>query len=55
MKTPMVLNAFSISHSEEYFEDPHAFKPERWDRKTTNHDVFASVPFGFGQRGCYGE
>lgn len=48
-----------MSTSEEYYDNPTAFIPERWLEKTTVEDKantkrFASLPFGFGPRGCVG-
>ena len=40
--------------SENYFEEPDKFIPERWSKDKESIHPFASLPFGFGQRGCYG-
>ena len=44
-----------ISTSEGYFEEPDKFIPERWSKDKESIHPFASLPFGFGQRGCYGK
>ena len=36
------------------FEDPFAFKPERWLHKTGKDNLEASQPFSLGARGCLG-
>ena len=48
-----------MSVSEEYFENSHIFKPERWLHsekiaKKNQYSNFASLPFGFGARMCPG-
>ena len=44
-----------MSRMSEYFEDPEAFKPQRWNKDNEETiKAFSSLPFGFGQRGCYG-
>ena len=37
-----------------YFHNPEQFLPDRWDRDQKEHHPFASLPFGFGPRACYG-
>ena len=56
----MILN-HAMSLSEQYFEDPLSFKPERWLRENRrpsenrrNNEAFTSLPFGFGTRMCIG-
>ncbi|KAJ8282579.1 hypothetical protein COCON_G00050980 [Conger conger] len=52
--------AFSISHyaislDEKSFSEAQKFKPERWLRDGQQRpNPFASIPFGFGVRGCVG-
>ncbi len=44
-----------MSHSTDYFDEPDKFIPERWNKsKEDSIHPFVSLPFGFGQRGCYG-
>lgn len=46
---------YVMSRDSTIFPDADEFKPERWMReegKTTHN--FASLPFGFGARGCIG-
>ncbi len=44
-----------MTHSEDYFDEPDKFIPERWNKNNESSiHPFASLPFGFGPRGCYG-
>ncbi len=45
-----------MTSSEDYFDEPDKFTPERWSKNKEDALIhpFASLPFGFGQRGCYG-
>ncbi len=44
-----------MSYSTDYFDEPDKFIPERWNKsKEDSIHPFVSLPFGFGQRGCYG-
>ncbi|XP_064393549.1 probable cytochrome P450 49a1 [Halichondria panicea] len=51
-----VLSCNSVmSYSTDYFDEPDKFIPERWNKsKEDSIHPFVSLPFGFGQRGCYG-
>lgn len=40
---------------EEYFEDAHKFKPERWMSPIDDMQIFASIPYGFGAKACFGK
>lgn len=54
---PYLLWNFSTSQQAKFFNEPEAFKPERWLRKNNagpGHE-FASLPFGFGPRMCVGK
>ncbi|KAI4805086.1 hypothetical protein KUCAC02_009719 [Chaenocephalus aceratus] len=54
-KTTFTLHHYAISHDEETFPEPFTFKPERWLRDGhVRPNPFASIPFGFGVRGCVG-
>lgn len=46
---------YAISHDEETFPEPWRFEPARWLRDGRERpSPFASIPFGFGARGCVG-
>ena len=48
------FNYFGLSFDPRYFKDPTEFNPERWSHDSDEIHPFASLPFGFGPRGCYG-
>ncbi|XP_068561217.1 sterol 26-hydroxylase, mitochondrial [Cebidichthys violaceus] len=54
-KTSFTFCHYAISHDEDTFPEPFTFKPERWLRDGRERpNSFASIPFGFGVRGCVG-
>ena len=44
----------SLGMDPRYFEEPTKFNPERWSHDSNETHPFASLPFGFGPRMCYG-
>ncbi len=52
----LFLPVWLIHHSEEYYDDPMTFRPERWDG-TLEQDLpkYAYIPFGAGPHRCVGE
>ena len=62
--TELHLLAYQMSRDESVFDEPNAFRPERWlrGRKVSLQnrkfleakEVFSSLPFGFGTRMCIG-
>ena len=54
--TNCVFNYFSLGMDPRYFKDPMKFDPERWSHGSSGSAThpFASLPFGFGPRMCYG-
>ncbi|CAH1364460.1 hypothetical protein MTP99_000840 [Tenebrio molitor] len=58
--THVIFPHLVVSNSEEYFQEPHRFLPERWLKsegscpaKHKTHP-FVSLPFGYGRRSCLG-
>ncbi len=55
MQTSVLSCNSVMSYSTDYFDEPDKFIPERWNKsKEDSIHPFVSLPFGFGQRGCYG-
>ena len=52
--TVCAFNYFGLSFDPRYFKDPTVFNPDRWSHDSDKIHPFASLPFGFGPRGCYG-
>jgi cytochrome P450 len=50
------LSILQIHRDGRFYEDPLAFRPERWadDSDADDRDEFAYVPFGVGKRSCLG-
>ncbi|KAI0201455.1 cytochrome P450 [Astrocystis sublimbata] len=52
------VSLYALHHNEEYFDDPFAFRPERWlteNRDDLNRMASAFNPFSMGARGCAGK
>eukprot|EP00794_Sanderia_malayensis_P016875 gene16875-18580_t len=57
-KTSIFLLHDEVCHDEKHFDKPEAFRPERWLRDGKEEQKihpFASLPFGYGVRGCLGK
>ena len=52
MQTTVFYSMSVASSDSNLFRDPKEFKPDRWS--TDKFHPFASLPFGFGPRSCYG-
>ena len=62
--TELHLLPYQMSRDENVFEEPNAFRPERWlrgkkvslqnSKVVEAKEVFSSLPFGFGRRMCIG-
>ncbi|UYV61258.1 CYP315A1, partial [Cordylochernes scorpioides] len=54
----LLMSLFATSRDPRYFQDPLAFRPERWLGALPQPDAaschYASIPFGVGPRGCIG-
>lgn len=54
--TAIVFSPYVIHHDPRYYEDPDAFRPERWTpEEAAKRPKYAYIPFGAGPRGCIGE
>ena len=51
----IVMFAYGVHHSPKYWEEPEAFKPERWlGEAAKKRKPYTYVPFGGGKRACIG-
>jgi cytochrome P450 len=51
----IVLFGYGAHHSAKFWDDPEAFKPERWmDRNAKRQVKYSYIPFGAGKRSCIG-
>ncbi|CAG7691931.1 unnamed protein product [Allacma fusca] len=55
-ETMVGINLVSIHYSEELWEDPQSFRPERFlNEKMELVNLHKIIPFGFGKRACIGD
>ncbi len=55
--TPVLISNYSMHHSENHWESPLQFNPERWTKQVTQDNPYGSdyfFPFGRGPRACLG-
>uniref|UniRef100_A0ACD5V1H6 Uncharacterized protein n=1 Tax=Avena sativa TaxID=4498 RepID=A0ACD5V1H6_AVESA len=54
--TNVYINVFAASQDYKYWNEPHKFKPERFERNDINYNgtYFEFTPFGAGRRQCPG-
>lgn len=50
----VVLFGYGAHHSARFWDDPEAFRPERWMDKTKKQVKYSYIPFGAGKRSCPG-
>jgi cytochrome P450 len=54
--TPIMLPQWAVHRSPDYWDDPEAFDPERWQpERRRDRPRFAYFPFGGGPRHCIGK
>jgi cytochrome P450 len=54
-KTTLLMSQWVVHRDPRWFDEPEAFRPERWDEaKTKQLPKFAYFPFGGGPRVCIG-
>lgn len=53
----IIIPIYTMGRSEEAFEDPEEFKPERFagERSTEKQNAFTYIPFSAGPRNCIGQ
>jgi cytochrome P450 len=53
--TNVLISQWAIQRSARHYDEPHAFRPERWTSEMTARlHKFAYLPFGGGPRSCIG-
>lgn len=53
--TNVLISQWAIQRSARHYDEPHAFRPERWTPEmTAKLHKFAYLPFGGGPRSCIG-
>ncbi|HRY07887.1 MAG TPA: cytochrome P450, partial [Hyphomicrobiaceae bacterium] len=51
----IVLFGYSAHHNPRFWDEPEAFRPERWMDKSAKRQVkYSYIPFGAGKRSCIG-
>ena len=51
----IVLFGYGAHHSPKFWDDPEAFRPERWmDKAAKRQTKYSYIPFGAGKRSCIG-
>ena len=51
----IVMFAYGAHHNEKYWEEPEAFRPERWmGDAAKKRRKYTYLPFGAGKRSCIG-
>ncbi|MGW8205832.1 MAG: cytochrome P450 [Hyphomicrobiaceae bacterium] len=51
----VVLFGYSAHHNPRFWDEPEAFRPERWMDKSAKRQVkYSYIPFGAGKRSCIG-
>jgi cytochrome P450 len=55
LQTKVSTHPWTVTHSEEYWDNPDEFRPERWLEEGNKDVKDASVPFGLGTRQCLGQ
>ncbi|XP_047332822.1 cytochrome P450 81Q32-like [Impatiens glandulifera] len=52
--TMLIVNAWAIHRDPSIWDDPNAFKPERFMSGETKGEAYKMLPFGMGRRACPG-
>jgi cytochrome P450 len=50
----IVVFGYGAQHNPKFWDEPEAFRPERWMDKTKKQVKYSYIPFGAGKRSCIG-
>jgi cytochrome P450 len=50
----VVVFGYGAHHNPKFWDEPEAFRPERWMDKTKKQIKYSYIPFGAGKRSCIG-
>jgi len=50
----VVVFGYGAHHNPKFWDEPEAFRPERWMDKTKKQVKYSYIPFGAGKRSCIG-
>jgi cytochrome P450 len=53
--TQVVVLPYALHRHADYWDEPQAFKPDRWSGSQLPHPPFAYIPFLIGPRKCLGQ
>ncbi|MEA5388978.1 cytochrome P450 [Haloarculaceae archaeon H-GB11] len=53
--TTIMMHPWVLQRDPRYYDDPDAFRPERWAGEESDRPTFAYFPFGGGPRRCIGD
>ena len=53
--TQLSLNFFGSHYNPKYFPEPEVFKPERWEKESSDFPTYVSGGFSGGARTCIGK
>ncbi len=54
-KTTMLMSQWVVHYDPRFWDEPNAFRPERWEQESEPRAKFAYFPFGGGPRVCIGK
>ena len=55
LQTLILMDQTTRGFDKSLFKDPEKFNPDRWSREEDKPHPFSVLPFGYGQRNCFGK